>query len=90
MRFKVLWHPVARDMLADAWMRSNSEIREQLNEASNQVDRILSEDPLSEGESRPRGRRIVFVPPLGVAYRVDQPANTVYILRIWPIGQRKR
>ena len=90
MTFKVLWHPVARRILAELWIKSDSETRALLNGASNKIDHILSRNPAFEGESRATGRRITFVPPLGVIYRVDPTTSTVYVLRIWLIGPRKR
>jgi mRNA-degrading endonuclease RelE of RelBE toxin-antitoxin system len=90
MKFKVFWHPVARKILADLWLKSDSRVRKLLNQASDQIDRALSRDPLSEGESRTAGRRIAFAPPLGAIFRVDQTTSTVYVLRIWLIRPRKR
>jgi hypothetical protein len=90
MTFRVVWQPVARDSLAEFWLQSNSEVRRLIGQAANKIDQLLSNDPLSEGESRPGGRRIMFVPLLAVVFHVDQSANTVYVLSVWPIRPRRQ
>jgi hypothetical protein len=82
MKFKVFWHPVARKILADLWLKSDPRVRKLLNQASDQIDRALSRDPLSEGESRSAGRRIAFAPPLGAARRhFSRRSNDEHCLR---------
>jgi hypothetical protein len=53
------------------------------------TDDILSSDPLGSGESRPGGRRILHVPPLGLIYRLEPDGFTVTILKVWIYRPRR-
>ena len=58
-------------------------------DAFDEIERQLSESPEQAGESRPRGRRIVIVAPLGVIFRVNQRIREVHILDVWAFPRRK-
>jgi hypothetical protein len=60
--YQVRWLQSALDELADQWLRATSEERQAITSAAHAVERRLAEDPVEEGESRPKGRRITFVP----------------------------
>ena len=50
--------------------------------AATQIDILLGDDPHGQGESRPGGRRITFVAPLGLFYRID-PNDRVTVIQVW-------
>jgi hypothetical protein len=64
--FRVRWKKSTVSDLANSWLQADSELRQAITAASHAVDQRLRNDPNAEGESRPKGRRIVFVPPLAV------------------------
>lgn len=81
MNYTVLMTPDAEQELADIWLQATD--RDAVTRASNTIDRLLAIDPLNEGESRSRGRRILFVPPLGVIFAVREDDRCVDILNVW-------
>jgi hypothetical protein len=81
MRFTVLWVPGAEQRLAELWLSSSE--RDAVTAASHIIDQNLQLDPLSQGESRPGGRRILFEAPLGVIYRVEEQDSIVRVLHVW-------
>ncbi len=83
--FSVRWTRTALDRLTAIWLRLASAQRRALTAATHAIDGRLASDPLNEGESRPGGRRVLLLPPLGVAYRVDPQRQTVTVLQAWYI-----
>ena len=83
--FTVTWDDDAHDELARLWTK-NPRIRQEITNASDEIDRLLAIDPLSLGEaSSPRTREFV-VPPLKVLYFVseaDRIARVLYV-KLWP------
>jgi hypothetical protein len=80
--FRVKWLQSALNDLAAAWVQTDSTERAAITAASNQIDKRLSGDPEEEGESRPKGRRITFVPPLAVTFRVEPDGRTVSVVKV--------
>jgi hypothetical protein len=80
--YRVEWLQSALDELADQWTRANSAERQAITTASHAMERRLAEDPASEGESRPSGRRITFIPPLAITFRVNADARTVWVVQV--------
>jgi hypothetical protein len=80
--FRVRWERRALDELTDLWTQADSALRQDITAASHTIDRRLARDPLNEGESRPRGRRITFIPPLAVFFRVENDGQTVSVLHL--------
>jgi hypothetical protein len=80
--FKVRWQRRALDELANCWLHADSASRHAITAASQDIDQRLRQDPSHEGESRSRGRRITFVPPLAVVFRVDVGRNNVSVLQV--------
>jgi hypothetical protein len=66
----------------------DSALRGSITTSSHQIDQRLRADPQNEGESRPNGRRIFIMPPLGVKYRVEVDGKTGSVLRVWLIRRR--
>ena len=60
---RVEWLQVALDELTTLWTRADESQRQAITTASHTIDQRLGTDPIREGESRPGGRRITFVPP---------------------------
>jgi hypothetical protein len=80
--FRVEWLQSALDDLARHWIDADSGLRQSLTVASQEIDQRLRRDPSNEGESRPSGRRMTFVAPLAVTFRVDQDGQTVTVVEI--------
>jgi plasmid stabilization system protein ParE len=80
MKYTVVWKQKAEDQLVDIWMASND--RENVSAATLEVDRVLKSDPELQGESRDGFRRVTFIPPLVVAFRIDENDRTVTILSV--------
>ncbi len=88
--FQVEWLQTALDDLASIWNQADSGQRQAITRASHQVDQLLAQDPIQEGESRPHGRRIFFVPPLAVTFFVDEAGKTVTVLHMRMFRTRKQ
>jgi hypothetical protein len=56
--------------------------------AFDEIERLLSQDADTQGESRDKDRRILIVPPLGVIFRADPEIGEVLILAAWMIAGR--
>ena len=81
MSYSVTWLPAAEQELADLWL--NASDRGAVTRAAHLIDQRLQTDPENEGESRPNGRRILFVPPLAVIFRVQPAGQEVLVLTVW-------
>jgi hypothetical protein len=75
--YRVRWERRALDELARLWMQANAVQRQSITAASHALDQRLGVDPHREGESRSNGRRITFVPPLAVDFRIEADGQTV-------------
>lgn len=78
MIYTVAWQPSAEQALAALWL--SAEDKGAVEQAANYADQVLRRDPLSQGESRPGGKRIMFVPPLVVYFEVS-PADRLVTVR---------
>ena len=81
MRFTVLWKPQAERTLLELWLQSSD--RETLTRAAEEIESLVRQRPDSVGESRERGRRWLFVEPLGVDYSVSVNDRVVEIINVW-------
>jgi hypothetical protein len=86
MTFTVLWVPAAERELAQLWIDASR--RGEVSDAANEIDVHLGSAPLEEGESREKGRRILFVPPLGVSFEVFPGDRLVRVLHVWRFETR--
>lgn len=82
MKFALEWKQTATDELAAIWMRGDSAMRRAITTAANKVDQLLRDDPYGQSESRESDRRIIFVAPLAVTFRVNHATDTVDVLRV--------
>jgi mRNA-degrading endonuclease RelE of RelBE toxin-antitoxin system len=78
MAYNVIWTRRALRQLS-ALLRAARD-QAAVSDASVEVQRRLAADPLNEGEDRDRGRRILFVPPIAVVYRVNDNTRTVHVV----------
>lgn len=83
--FRVDWLQSALDELANIWTGADSPQRQAITAASHGIDQRLRSDPEEEGESRPGGRRVTFVPPLTITFQVEanEPVVTVIHVRMF-------
>lgn len=86
--FRVAWTQTALDELAQAWLKADSRQRAAINAAAEAADGLLREDPENHGESRAGGRRVMFVPPLGLVFLVEPRLSSVRIVHVWRFRRR--
>lgn len=78
MKYTVVWRPFAERTLTNLWIDSKD--RQAITNAADTMDTLLRNDPLSVGESRDDGVRLLYVAPLAVYYDVfpqDQSVSKV-------------
>jgi len=85
MRYTVLWLPEAESELARLWLEEP--FRGNIELAANEIDLYLKVDPENAGESRDGNRRILFVTPLVVTFKVDQQDRVVRVREVWLYGK---
>jgi len=86
--FAVRWERRALNELAAVWTEADSDKRREITAASQRIDLLLRNAPEQQGESRSRSRRILFVPPLGITFKVNRQAALVSVLHVWRFRQR--
>ena len=79
MKFTVEWSRRALDAIAKLWL-DHSDQRSAITQAIATIDQLLQFAPENQGESRDDDRRILFVPPLVVIFRVDIDRQLARIL----------
>lgn len=80
MNFTVLLSPSAERHMSAAWLDSPD--RAAFLRAGHALNRRLSRDPLNDGESLTKGRRVAIENPLTFFYEVDTIARVVRVLRV--------
>jgi len=85
MSHTVVWLPAAEKELAALWLDAPD--RDAITNAANSIDQSLERNPEAEGESRPSGRRIMFLPPLGAVFKILPSDRLVIVMRVWRIRQ---
>lgn len=86
MKYSVLWTAYAETNLVRLWVDSTN--RNALSESVAKIDRELGNGPLSIGESRDPGERILFELPLAVKYRVAESDRKVLVFAIWLVPRQ--
>lgn len=81
MKYQVEWRDEAILELARIWMDESH--RDTVTQTANEIDQLLRNQADVMGESRPNGRRILLVSPLGVYYRVYNDDCHVRVLKVW-------
>jgi hypothetical protein len=87
--YRVEWVDAALKELAADWERADSGLRLAITRAAHEIDSVLADNPRGEGESRPNGRRILHIPPIGLFYRLEADGQTVTVLQIWVYRTRR-
>ncbi len=82
MTFTVVWKDAAQNRLAAVWVDADPADRPAITAAANAIDARLRTDPQSQGESRPRGRRILIELPLAAVFQVSEPDRMVTVLTV--------
>jgi len=78
MSYTVTWTPSAESDLAAVWLAVPD--RTAVTLAAHQIEQRLKFAPLDAGESRESSvSRVLFVPPLGIAYDVVEGDKAVFI-----------
>ena len=85
MNYTVTWQPFALNRLAELWMAAAD--RNAVAEASDRIDAVLADNPLTAGEGRDGNERILFDRPLAVGFRVDQGNRTVAVFTVSRAGR---
>jgi hypothetical protein len=80
MSYSVGWTPAARRLLTELWLSASD--RNAVQQAADEMDRILAEDPLHAGESRVVNIRIIIQPPLAAYYDVIESDRRVTVWNI--------
>ena len=80
--FQVEWLQSVLDHLTDVWIASDSITREALTAAVAEIDRRLTADPHSSGESRDPNIRVDFVYPISYTFHVPADSHVVTVVKI--------
>lgn len=80
--YRVDWLESALDDLTTLWLAANSSLKASITAATHAMDQRLTADAPNEGESRPGGRRIMFVAPLAVTFQMEPDGVTATILHV--------
>ncbi len=83
MKWTVVYQPSARNELAELWLNCDS--KQALADAADKIDRALSSNPFSAGESRSGDFRILIESPLAVVFDVNPQDMlvTVWHVKEW-------
>lgn len=82
MKYSVVFTDLADDELAAAWLKSTN--RKALTDTANQLDSLLSHDPLNAGESRDTSlNRIIWGDPIGMTFEVIPDDYKVIVHSVW-------
>jgi hypothetical protein len=79
--YTVRWTRSALDRLTELWVAASD--RASVTAAVNEIDRLLEVDPHQAGESRSESTRVLFVPPIGVFFDIDDASKVVEVLKVW-------
>jgi hypothetical protein len=79
--YRVIWVPVALQLLADVWLASTN--RNAVTRATHEIDQALELFPNSTGELLFDTVREYDDPFLTVEFEVDDVNRRVYVLKVW-------
>jgi hypothetical protein len=83
-RYTVVWSPSALRRLAELWV-DNAAVRQEIADASDEIEAALALRPNSIGEPVSRVARLVVRPPVAVLFRIveaDCQVRVIYI-KFW-------
>ncbi len=81
MTYTVSWSAKALAKLAHIW--SEAADRQAVTDAADQIDATLRISPNDVGESREYPRRIFFVGPLAIYFKISEADRCVLVLSVW-------
>lgn len=84
MNYTVSWQPAAEQQLAQIW--NNASDRGVVAAAADEIDRSLARNPHARSESRGGTKRIMFVFPLAIYFKVDDTKRQVAVYAVWRVG----
>ena len=88
MSYRLIWVERAYDDLADIWVAVDVFTRRRIEAAITYLNAELQRDPWQVGESRSIvSRRMSFVGPIGVVFRIEDTTRTVRVNHIWRYGK---
>ena len=73
--YEVRWKRSALNRATELWLDAPD--RTEVTAAVAEIDRLLARNPQEAGESRSDLVRVLFVPPLGVFFDIDEPTRAV-------------
>jgi hypothetical protein len=79
MRYTVVWVPAAQNRLADLWVQALD--RAAVSAASDEIDRLLRDDPDQKGQPLGRNRGLT-VAPLSVLFTVSPDDRLVEVVQV--------
>lgn len=81
VRYQILWKRSAEDQLADIWLAA--EDRELITRTAAAIDEHLEKSGPAAGESRPDGKRILIMAPLGIKFQVYPNDAIIRVADVW-------
>lgn len=79
----VEWLTEAQNDLARIWSAADASDRQRITAAINLADRLLSDAPMQQGESRREQNRVMFVSPMGITFDIAPTERRVTVLAVW-------
>jgi hypothetical protein len=79
---RVEWTESALDRLADLYVAADVDEQHDIEAIVETINSCLADNPWQLGESRPGNRRIWFVPPLFVVFRVIDTDDCVLVSHV--------
>ncbi len=80
-RYTVVYSPTALRRLAESWL-DNPAVRQEIADASDEIERALMERPHSIGEPVSVLARLVVCPPLAVLFRIVEDDRQVRVIHL--------
>jgi hypothetical protein len=84
--FRLRYSKRAKNALANLWLNASPQERTEITRASHEIDRILTQQADTAGESRIGNWRVLFEEPLGVVYFLEPDGQTVSVTKVWLIS----
>ena len=87
--YRVVWKESAVNELTLAWTLADSQLRARITATTNELDKLLSKEPASIGESREPGTRLVILSPLTATFSVNVRLLSVWVASVHVYGRKK-
>jgi hypothetical protein len=85
---RVEWTESALDQLADLFVQSDLVVQQEIEATVEAINSVLADDPDELGESRSAGRRVWFVHPLVVIFRIIEDEHCVIVSHVSRLRRR--